>query len=192
MARNPDRKEITHERIVRAAARAIRKHGYERLGVAEVMKEAGLTHGGFYAHFESRDALLAEAADLAGAESADTLQRAIRRAKPGQELDAIVDAYLDDRHTEVREHGCAIAAAGSDVPRQPEAVRRATTHRIKELFGLIERQLPDWGKAAAHEKAMAIFSSLLGAIVLARAVDDPQLSKTIRKSVRELVRATAR
>lgn len=185
------KKEETHERILRAAARAIRTHGYEGVGVAEVMKEAGLTHGGFYAHFNSRDALLAEAADRAGAESVERLSRAIRDAKPGQELAALVDSYLSDRHVESFEPGCAIAAAGSEVPRQPEAVRRATTHRIKELVALIERQLPDWGKAAAHEKAMAIFSLLLGAIVLARAVDDARFSKAIRKSARELVLGTA-
>src|SRR5256885_14203952 len=93
------KKEQTRERILRAAARAIRKHGYEGLGVAEVMKEAGLTHGGFYAHFKSRDALLAEAADLAGAESVEAWQKAIREAKAGRELEAIVDTYLSDRHT---------------------------------------------------------------------------------------------
>src|SRR5918911_4491018 len=75
------KKEQTRERILRAAARAIRKHGYEGVGVADVMKEAGLTHGGFYAHFESRDALLAAAADRAGLESAQTLSRALAKAK---------------------------------------------------------------------------------------------------------------
>ena len=118
------KKEETRERIVRAAARAIRKHGYEGVGVADVMKEAGLTHGGFYAHFESRDALLAAAADQAGAESIESLTRAIAAAKPGQELTALVDTYLSDRHVTAPEQGCAIAAAGSEVPRQQAEVRR--------------------------------------------------------------------
>ncbi len=191
MVKPPSRKEESHERIVRAAARAIRRDGYEGLGVAEVMKDAGLTHGGFYAHFDSRDALLAEAADRAGAESIENLSKAIRAAKRGEELAALVDAYLSDRHVEAPERGCAIAAAGSEVPRQPAEVRRATTHRIKELIGLVERQMPGWGKAGTHEKAMAILACLVGALVLARAVDEPQLSKTMRKAARELVRDCA-
>ena len=190
--RNPSRKEQTRERILRAAARAIRRHGYEGVGVAEVMKDAGLTHGGFYAHFDSRDALLAAAADEAGAESIESLNRALAAAKRGEELMALVDAYLSDRHLDAPEHGlgCAIAAAGSDVPRQPPQVRRAATRRIKDLVGLIERQLPDWGKGSAHEKAMAIAAGLVGALVLARAVDEPQLSKAIRRAVRERLRGT--
>ena len=184
------KKEQTRERILRAAARAIRKHGYEGVGVADVMKEAGLTHGGFYAHFASRDALLAAAVGQAGAESAENLNRAIAAAKPGEELMALVDTYLDDRHVAAPEHGlgCAIAAAGSEVPRQQAEVRRAAARRIKDIIGLVERQFPEWGKAAAHEKAMGIVASMVGALMLARAVDDAQLSKSIRKSARELIR----
>src|SRR6266540_946072 len=137
------KKEETRERILRAAARAIRKHGYEGVGVADVMKEAGLTHGGFYAHFESRDALLAA-------------------AKPGQELMALVDTYLSDGHLAAPEQGCAIAAAGSEVPRQEAEVRRVASRRIKDLIGLIERQFPEWGRSAAHDKAMPIALSWAG------------------------------
>jgi AcrR family transcriptional regulator len=184
------KKEETRGRILRAAARAIRKHGYEGVGVAGVMKEAGLTHGGFYAHFESRDALLAAAAEQAGAESNERLSRAIASTKPGEELAALVDTYLSDRHVAAPEEGlgCAIAAAGSEVPRQQPEVRRAAGRRIKDLIGLVERQLPDWGKSAAHEKAMAITATMVGALLLARAADDPQLSRTIRKAARELIR----
>jgi len=189
----PSKKEQTRERILRAAARAIRRHGYEGVGVAEVMKEAGLTHGGFYAHFDSRDALLAAAVDQAGAESTENLNRAVAAAKPGGELMALVDTYLDERHVAAAEHGlgCAIAAAGSEVPRQQAEVRRAAARRIKELIGFVERQFPEWGKAAAHEKAMGIVASMVGALTLARAVDDPQLSKAIRKSAREVIRGAA-
>jgi AcrR family transcriptional regulator len=188
---NPhSKKEETRSRIVRAAARAIRRHGYEGVGVAGVMKEAGLTHGGFYAHFESRDALLAAAAEQAGAESNERLSRAIASAKPGEELSALVDTYLSDRHVAAPEEGlgCAIAAAGSEVPRQQPDVRRAAGRRIKDLIGLVERQLPNWGKSAAHEKAMAITATMVGALLLARAADDPQLSRSIRKAARELIR----
>src|SRR2546421_6654193 len=185
------KKEQTRERILRAAARAIRKHGYEGVGVADVMKAAGLTHGGFYAHFESRDALLAAAADQAGAESVEHLTRSIAAAKPGQELMALVDTYLSERHVAAPEQGCAIAAAGSEVPRQQAEVRRAAGRRIKDLIGLIERQFPEWGRSAAHDKAMGIAATLVGALVLARAVDDAQLSTRIRKASRELIRAAA-
>jgi AcrR family transcriptional regulator len=187
------KKEQTRERILRAAARAIRKHGYEGVGVAEVMKDAGLTHGGFYAHFESRDALLAAAAEQAGLESAASLARALAKAKPGEELMAIVDTYLADSHVTAAENGlgCAIAAAGTEVPRQSAEVRRAVSRRIKELIGLVEQQLPQWGRSVGHEKAMSVVATLIGALMLARAVDDARLSKGIRKSARELVRGAA-
>jgi len=185
------KKEETRERILRAAARAIRKHGYEGVGVADVMKEVGLTHGGFYAHFKSRDALLAAAAEQEGVESSAHLSRAIAAAKPGQELMALVDAYLSDGHVAAPEQGCAIAAAGTEVPRQQKDVRRAASRRIKDIIGLIERQFPDWGKGTAHDKAMGIAATLVGSVVLARAADDAQLSRSIRKAARELVRAAA-
>jgi TetR/AcrR family transcriptional repressor of nem operon len=187
------KKEQTRERILRAAARAIRKHGYEGVGVADVMKDAGLTHGGFYAHFDSRDALLAAAAEQASAESTEAFSRALAKAKRGGELMALVDTYLDDRHVTAAEQGlgCALAAAGTEVPRQCPGVRRAVTRRIKDLVGLVERQFPDWGKPAAHEKAMAIVAQMVGALMLARATDDPQLSKASRRAARDAISASA-
>jgi TetR/AcrR family transcriptional regulator, transcriptional repressor for nem operon len=191
LVKSGSRKDETRERILRAAARAIRKHGYEGVGVADVMKEVGLTHGGFYAHFDSRDALLAAAADQAGAESIEYLARAIAAAKPGQELMTLVETYLSDGHLAAPEQGCAIAAAGSEVPRQQAEVRRAASRRIKDMIGLIERQFREWGKSAAHDKAMGIAATLVGTLVLARAVDDDQLSTRIRKAAREMIRAAA-
>src|SRR6476620_1362718 len=90
----PGRKEVTHERIVESAARAIRRSGYNGTSVADIMKEAGLTHGGFYAHFASREAMLAEAADRAGAESVAVSTRVVATAQPEQALQALVRAYL--------------------------------------------------------------------------------------------------
>src|SRR5215218_3062986 len=95
-----DRKEASHERIVQAAARAIRRSGYSGTGVADIMKEAGLTHGGFYAHFDSREAMLAEAADRAGAESVATLERIASAAPPEKGLQALIQAYLSKEHLE--------------------------------------------------------------------------------------------
>jgi AcrR family transcriptional regulator len=184
------KKEQTRERIVRAAARAIRKYGYQGVGVADVMKDAGLTHGGFYAHFASREELLAAAAEQTAIESAQALAGALAKARSGEEFMALVDTYLADSHVTAAEQGlgCAIAAAGTEVPRQNPAVRRAVSRRIKDLIGLVEQQLPDWGTKAAHEKAMGVVATLVGALMLARAVDDAQLSKAIRKAARELVR----
>src|SRR5829696_6314431 len=100
------RKEATHDRIVHAAARAIRRSGYSGTGVADIMKDAGLTHGGFYAHFDSREAMLAEAADRAGAESVAALARVADAAPPRKGLHAMMKAYLSKEHISDAETGC--------------------------------------------------------------------------------------
>jgi AcrR family transcriptional regulator len=171
----PSRKAATHERIVEVAARAIRRSGYSGTGVADIMKEAGLTHGGFYAHFASREAMLAEAADRAGAESVATLTRIIAAAPAEQALQALIRAYLSKAHVESAEIGCPIAALGSEMPRQAPEVRRAATRRIKEMIDLVARQAPDWGQPGAHERALMTVATMVGTLLLARAVDDPKL-----------------
>jgi TetR/AcrR family transcriptional regulator, transcriptional repressor for nem operon len=176
------RKEATHERIVETAARAIRRSGYGGAGVAEIMKEAGLTHGGFYAHFDSREAMLAEAADRAGADGMAVMARVAAAAPPKQALEAMLRAYLSKEHVEGAETGCAIAALGTEVPRQAPKVRRAVTRRIKEMIDLVARQSPEWGQPGAHERALVTLATALGALVLARAVDDPQLSDALRQA----------
>jgi TetR/AcrR family transcriptional regulator, transcriptional repressor for nem operon len=178
----PRRKEATHERIVEAAARAIRRSGYGGTGVADIMKDAGLTHGGFYAHFDSREAMLAEAADRAGADGMATLARVAAAAPPKQALKALLRAYLSKEHVEGAETGCAIAALGSEVPRQSAKVRRAATRRIKETIDLVSRQSPDWGQPGAHQHALVTVATMVGALVLARAVDDPKLSDALREA----------
>jgi TetR/AcrR family transcriptional repressor of nem operon len=178
----PSRKEATHERIVETAARAIRRSGYRGAGVADIMKEAGLTHGGFYAHFDSREGMLAEAADRAGADTVAFLAGVAAAAPPKQELDAMLRAYLSKEHVETAETGCAVAALGSEMPRQAPKVRRAATHRIKEMIDLVARQLPDWGRPGAHERALVTLATALGALILARAVDDPKLSDAVRRA----------
>ena len=157
------RKEVTHERIVDAAARAIRRSGYDGTGVADIMKDAGLTHGGFYAHFASREAMLAEAADRAGAESVAAVERIAAAAPPRQALQAMLQAYLSKAHVEGVETGCAVAALGSEMPRQAPEVRRAATRRIKEMIDLVARQSPDWGQPGAHEHALVTVATMVGA-----------------------------
>ena len=178
----PSRKEATHDRIVESAARAIRRSGYGGTGLAEIMQEAGLTHGGFYAHFESREGMLAEAADRAGAEGVAVLARVAAAAPPNKALEAILRAYLSKEHVEAVETGCPVAALGSEMPRQSPKVRRAATRRIKEMIDLVARQSPDWGQPGAHERALVTVATALGALVLARGVDEPKLSDALREA----------
>ena len=172
-------KQATHDRIVEVAARAIRRSGYGGTGVADIMKEAGLTHGGFYAHFDSREALLAEAADRAGAQAVAASAGVVAAAPPDQGLQALLQAYLSQAHLGAVETGCPVAALGSEMPRQSASVRRAATRRIKEMIDLVARQSPDWGQPEAHERALVSVATMVGTLILARAVDDPALSDAL-------------
>ena len=172
-------KEASHERIVGAAARAIRRSGYNGTGVADIMKEAGLTHGAFYAHFESREAMLAEAADRAGAESNSLAASVIAAVPSDQALQALMQVYLSKEHLESIETGCPISALGSEMPRQSPEVRSAATRRIKEMIDLVARQFPDWGQPSAHERALVTVATMVGTLILARAVNDPVLSEAL-------------
>ena len=172
-------KEASHERIVGVAARAIRRSGYNGTGVADIMKEAGLTHGAFYAHFASREAMLAEAADRAGAESNAVAAGVIAAVPPEQALQALMLAYLSKEHLEGIETGCPVSALGSEMPRQSPEVRLAATRRIKEMIDLVARQFPDWGQPAAHQRALVTVSTMVGTLMLARAVNDPALSDAL-------------
>lgn len=172
-------KEASHERIVGVAARAIRRSGYNGTGVADIMKEAGLTHGAFYAHFASREAMLAEAADRAGAEANAVAAGVVATVPPEQALQALLQAYLSKQHLESIETGCPISALGSEMPRQSPEVRLAATRRIKEMIDLVARQFPDWGQPSAHQRALVTVSTMVGTLMLARAVNDPALSEAL-------------
>lgn len=172
-------KELSHERIVDVAARAIRRSGYDGTGVADIMKEAGLTHGAFYAHFASRDAMLAEAADRAGAESVAAATTIVAAVPAEQSLQSLLHAYLSKEHLQGIETGCPISALGSEMPRQTPEVRRAATRHIKEMIDLVARQLPDWGQPGAHERALVTVATMVGTLMLARAVDDSVLSDAL-------------
>jgi TetR/AcrR family transcriptional regulator, transcriptional repressor for nem operon len=167
----PSRKQLTHDRIVETAARALRSTGFDGVGVADVMKQAGLTHGGFYAHFPSRDVLLAEALERAGQDSRDRMQRTIAagEAKGTSRFRALVEGYLSERHLKSPESGCPVAALASEMPRQPEAVRDAGAVRVKALLATVDAALP-----AGHPEgtAAAVAGQLVGALQLARALGD--------------------
>lgn len=167
----PNRKALTHERILDTASRAIRRAGFQGVGVAGIMKEAGLTHGGFYAHFASRDALLAEALVHAGQQSAERIAKgnAAREASGASPFRAMVEGYLSDRHLSGTENGCAVAALASEMPRQSPEVRAAAAQRVRSLMAMVERALPE---GAAPGTAAAIASQMVGALQLARALGD--------------------
>ncbi|RZL91957.1 MAG: TetR/AcrR family transcriptional regulator [Variovorax sp.] len=175
-------KDATHERIVAVAARAIRRSGYDGTGVADIMKEAGLTHGAFYAHFTSREAMLAEAAGKACAESAAAAADVVARVPPDMALASMLGAYLSKEHLEHAELGCPLAALGSETPRQAAEVRRVATRHTKEVIDLVARQSSDWGQPGAHERALVTVATMVGALILARAVDDPGLSDGLREA----------
>src|SRR5213083_1743399 len=106
-----------------------------------------------------------------------------RRIAPAQQaLQAMMRAYLSKEHIEGVETGCAVAALGSEMPRQAPEVRRAATRRIKEMIDLVARQAPDWGQPGAHQHALVTVATMVGALLLARAVDDPRLSDALREA----------
>jgi len=188
MDKSPSRKEITHERILAVAARAIRRGGFQGVGVADIMKEAGLTHGGFYAHFRSRDALLAEALVRAGQDSAQRVNQATtaRQARGANALRALVEGYLSDRHLGELEAGCPVAALASEMPRQAAEVREVSAQRVRDLVAAVWRALPN---GAAPDSGPAIASQLVGALQLARALGDNAEGRALLKASRQALLA---
>lgn len=165
------RRALSHQRILDAAARAVRRHGYAGVGVAEVMKEAGLTHGGFYAHFKSRDALIAAALDHAGAASATSLAQRLAQGRESgiSPLRALVEGYLSEAHVAATDRGCPVAALGSEMGRQQEDVLAASRRRVLGLVGIVRQALPP---GAPDQQAQVIASTLVGTLQLARALGD--------------------
>jgi AcrR family transcriptional regulator len=165
------RREQSHARILDAAARALRRQGYAGVGVAEVMKEAGLTHGGFYAHFKSREALLAAALEHAAADSTKSLSRRIAALQEAgaSPVRALVEAYLADLHATSCERGCVVAALGSEIPRQDEALLEVSRKRVAALVERARAALPP---GTPLERAFLLASSLVGALQMARALGD--------------------
>jgi TetR/AcrR family transcriptional repressor of nem operon len=179
------RKDETHERIVHVAARAIRRTGYSGIGVADLMRDAGLTHGGFYAHFASRDAMLAEAADRAGADSVARLAAIGAGVAVEQAREAMLHAYLSAAHAEEVETACVNVSLCSETARQSALVRRVATCRIKELIDLFARQPSEFKPYEAHRQSLITVSLMVGALALARAVDEPELAAQLREAALE-------
>jgi AcrR family transcriptional regulator len=184
MGKPLSRRELSHQRIVDAAARAIRRSGYAGTGVADIMKEAGLTHGGFYAHFKSRDALLAEAVTRAGQGNAGRLDRKIQAlAREGASpLRVLIESYLSDEHLAATESGCVVSALISEMPRQAPEVREASARRVYSLIERVRVALPE---GADPGLAPLITASMVGGLQLARAVGTEREAQAMLKSIRE-------
>ena len=179
MSTKPSRKEQTHERILDAAARALCRGGYQGVGVADVMKDAGLTHGGFYAHFDSRDAMLAEAIRHAGRETVSLVREemAERMAQGVSTFRALIESYLSDRHLNAVELGCPVAALASEMSRQNEEVRNASCERVNQFIKAVRQALP---ADAPADSAYVVVSALVGTLQLARVLGPGKQGKAMR------------
>jgi TetR/AcrR family transcriptional repressor of nem operon len=195
MGHSKSDKAKSHERIVQIAARRMREVGIDGIGLADLMKEAGLTHGGFYRHFGSRDDLVAEAVERAlkeGSKVAFDAEAGGRLAKQALLL-ALVDGYLSIGHRDALATSCAVSALAADVSRSDERVRAAYTRQVNayvELF--IRLMVGESPKKAKRAKAIAAWTSLVGAVSLARAVNDEKLSQEILKTAADELKAQLR
>jgi TetR/AcrR family transcriptional repressor of nem operon len=171
--------EANREKVLHAAGTLFRQHGFDGVGVAEIMKRAGLTHGGFYGQFPSKDLLAAEACERVLADD-DWLERLAGTARPTS--GAAIRGYLSTRHRDDPGHGCLLAAVGSDVPRQPRPIRRAFTDGLRRRLDALLSLMPGRSPAARRRKALTTLAGLVGALELARAVDDAELSNEILES----------
>jgi len=188
MRYSKEHKEQSRARILATASRLFRERGVEGIGVADLMKAAGLTHGGFYGHFASKDALVAAAVEEALTKGRAALSKAVSKAAaskegPGPEgLRALLDLYLSPLHRDTPGAGCAIAALGAEAPRAAPETRHAFTEGIEALAALIADTLPEGPDR--RERALATVATMVGAMVMARAVDDPKLSEEILEAAK--------
>jgi TetR/AcrR family transcriptional repressor of nem operon len=176
-----EHKEETHKKVVEAASRRFRKDGIEATGVVDLMADVGLTHGGFYAHFSSKETLVKEAIAAASQTSRDRLEREIEKARAdGRDpLEQVVRQYLTALHRDRPDRGCCVAALGSEIARHPRKTREAFTEGLEKTIDIIASALPDNVTAQRKEKACAIFSTMIGTLQLARAVSDSTLSQSV-------------
>jgi len=192
MRYSKDHKSETRDRIVQTAARRFREDGVEAVGVAALMADAGLTHGGFYAHFPSKEALVAAACAEGFSQNGARLRRTVERHPAGERVAALADAYLSPAHRDNPGQGCAAAAIGAEIARHPAETRAAFTQGLQGLLRLAEDALrADGGDPAAAPQAV---NAMVGALIMARtAADDPVLSDSLleagRRTLRSLVPA---
>lgn len=170
------------ERVLDAASRLFRERGFDGVGVADLMKSAGLTHGGFYGQFDSKEELMAEACQQSF-ESALKLWKEVGATAEAAPLAAVMKVYLSPRHRDHPGEGCVMASLGPESTRHGEAVRRVVTRGTEAMLDLFASFAPGRAKALKRKRAIVAYASMVGALVMARAIDDQDLSNEILETV---------
>lgn len=182
--------EQNRERVLDVASTLFRERGFDGIGVAELMKHAGLTHGGFYGQFGSKDELMGEALDRAFDDALTHWRDVAVQAeahKPGSALRVVSKVYLSPEHCEQLGTGCVMAALATDAIRQSPSVRQRMTQGVQRFTRAMANLFPHQAPDVQRENALAMTASLVGALMLARAVDDPALAEEILKATRKVV-----
>lgn len=175
----------THARIVKKASVRLREKGAHGIGVADLMKDAGLTHGGFYAHFDSREALVIEAFADAMDRSTERWRRLAETTPPEKRMATIVESYLTPLHRDDPGHGCAVPALGAEIARESPRTRKAFAAKLEQMIDMLAEQIPDVPRKAARKQAMATLATMAGTLVLARIAGSGDLSDEILKAGRD-------
>lgn len=188
MAWPSEYKVQTRERIVKAAADALRARGLSGVGVAQIMAAAGRTHGGFYAHFASKDELLRAAMEHADEQTLATLSRGFATIAPERRMDAVVDAYLSARHASHPERGCPVAALGPELVRADKSVKRRLRRAVRRRLGWLRALRPNQ-RRRAEDPAVGALACMVGGVILARAVGGRQSEEVLAACRRFIHRA---
>jgi TetR/AcrR family transcriptional repressor of nem operon len=177
----------THARIVKKAAVRLREKGAHGIGVADLMKDAGLTHGGFYAHFDSREALVIEAFTEAMDRSTERWRKLAEQTPPDRRLATIVNAYLTPVHRDDPGHGCAVPALGAEIARETPKTRKAFAAKLEQMIDMLAGQIPELPPKAGRKQAMAAVATMMGTLVLARIAGNGDFSDEILAAGRAAV-----
>jgi TetR/AcrR family transcriptional repressor of nem operon len=181
----------THARIVKRASVRLREKGAHGIGVADLMKDAGLTHGGFYAHFDSREALVIEAFSHAMDRSTERWRKIGEATPPDRRLAMIVDSYLTPVHRDDPGHGCAIPTLGAEIARESPRTRKAFAAKLEQMIDMMADQIPDVPRKAARKQAMSTIATMMGTLVMARVAGTGEFSEEILAAGREAVLSRA-
>jgi TetR/AcrR family transcriptional regulator, transcriptional repressor for nem operon len=180
-----EHKQETHDRIVKKASVRLREKGAHGIGVADLMKEAGLTHGGFYAHFDSREALVIEAFGYAMDRGMDHWRKITDEVAPEKRLALIAEAYLSALHRDNPGHGCSIPALGAEIARESPKTRKAFAGKLDEMIEMMTDFIPNLPRKAARKQAIATLTTMAGTMLLARIAGSSELSDEVLKTGRE-------
>jgi TetR/AcrR family transcriptional repressor of nem operon len=181
----------THARIVKKASIRLREKGAHGIGVADLMKEAGLTHGGFYAHFDSREALVVEAFGYAMDRAIERWRKVAEQTPPDQRFSTIVESYLTPLHRDDPGNGCAVPTLGAEIARESPKTRRAFAARLEQMIDLMADQIPDVPRKAARKQAVAALATMMGTMVMSRIAGTGEFSDEILAAGREAVVGSA-